>query len=132
MFVRWQSRRSSAPPWWRSDAVNWAAILVEADGTDGEPRQIAYLGEIAESEISDVATQCGFWERVTRILDDLGDCISAEDRQHIEKAIAHKVPCPTEKQYRLWKAQIEAVLGQGSVTPVLWHWPCNCEAERKC
>jgi hypothetical protein len=98
MFVRLQSRRSSEPTWWRRDAVHWTAILVEADGIDGEPRQIACLGEIPETEISEVATQCEFWERVARILDDWGDGISADDRQHIEEAIAQKVPCPSEKQ----------------------------------
>jgi hypothetical protein len=60
--------------------------ILEAEGIDGETRQIVYLGEIAETEISDVATQCGFWERVTRILDDLSDGISAGDRQAIEEA----------------------------------------------
>jgi hypothetical protein len=44
-------------------AVNqgYPAIARSTAGHDQVTREIAYFGEIAETEIGDVATQCAFW-----------------------------------------------------------------------
>ena len=81
--------------------VHWAAILVEASRVDGKPKQehIAYLGGITESAIEILPQRCYFWDEVTERLDQLGNRMPADERLHIENAIAERVPLPTPAEF---------------------------------
>jgi len=104
MYVRWQSRRrrtSAYGPWEEGD-IHWRAILVENTRADGKPRQkhIAYLVGFTESRIKIAVQRCYLWDAVSARLDDLGNRITAADRERIEAAIAEKVPRPTVAEYK--------------------------------
>jgi hypothetical protein len=127
MFIRWQRRRSSAPASWRREAVHLSAILAQSVRVEGKPvqRHIAYLAGIGDEieQLGDIILRCRFWEQVTRKLDGLGKRVSPEDRRRIETAIAKRVSCPTEDQYKQWHRQRVALLGPNWVRPALTHWP---------
>jgi hypothetical protein len=104
MYVRWQSRRrrtSAYPPWEEGD-IHWRAILVENTRVDGKPRQkhIAYLVGFTESRIKIAVQRCHLWDTISARLDDLGNRITAADRERIEAAIAEKVLRPTVAEYK--------------------------------
>jgi hypothetical protein len=121
MYVRWQRRDD----WRRKDATHWAAILLENVRVGGKQtqRHVAYLSGIVERDIASLGAQCGFWERVTRNLDRLGDRISAVDRKRIDRVLQEKVPCPTRLQYDQWHSEGARILGSDQVIPAVENWP---------
>src|SRR5262245_60876456 len=110
MYVRWQSRKQVL-----GKDVRRTAIVVESVRVDGTPtqRHIAYLGGIAESAINNLASQCRFWTNVKNKLDSLGHCITVENRERIEAAVAKTVPRPTNTQLAAFVHECKR-LGSGS------------------
>jgi hypothetical protein len=102
MFIRWKSRTKQ---WWpgRADPdTRWSAILVESVRVDGKPRlrHLAFLGSITDQQIQAGQGDIRFWRSVYRALDDLGDRLTAKDRERIVAELADRVP-------RLTGAQVE-------------------------
>jgi len=122
VFVRWQTRKSSAPKSWRRTGVHLAAILADNVRVDGKPKQrhIAYLAGVrAEQDIEAIATQCMFWTQVTRKLDGLGKRLSADDRRHIERTLAERVRRPTKREQESYqrKRAAKRIFSTKSVKP---------------
>jgi hypothetical protein len=93
MYVKWQQRRSQARDERqreRNDArALLKAVLVESARIDGKPRQrhIAFLGSVS----LDGRGIRRFWFDVTTRLNQLGNRVSAEERERIGAVIAERV-----------------------------------------
>jgi hypothetical protein len=93
MYVRWQQYRSRARDERRREQNNTRArlkaVLVESVRVDGEPRQkhIAFLGSVS----IDGSGIRRFWYDVTARLNQVGNLVSAEERERLGAAIAEKV-----------------------------------------
>jgi hypothetical protein len=107
MYLRWQHRwHTTDRSWWDQygngqPGVHWSAILVENKRINGKPRQqhVAYLAGFSEGQITIPAQQRFVWDHVKKVLDRLGNRISAADRQRFEATIAEKIgPPPTQEQ----------------------------------
>jgi hypothetical protein len=131
VFVRWQwygdRRRKSGRHWWRVQAADAHAVLVESYRVDGKPRQrhVAYLGSV-HSDL-DVHDRAWFWHRMNAKLDALSNRIPAAERPKIEAALAAKVPPVTAEEVTAFDLQrqhrIRVEHGLGECPGCYLGWP---------
>jgi hypothetical protein len=113
MFIRWIER-----PNYDGTYTGLSVILAETKRVDGRPRQrhIAYLGGIAEQQISDLVSRCYFWDSVRAAFNKLDNQIAPADRQRFEIAIAKRVPRPSAKAYETAARRVARKLGWSKIS----------------
>ena len=104
-----RSRRSSEP---RTSLV---AVVVEARRIAGKPRQhlVRYVASIDCADVPWLSARRRFWERADAVLAEF----TMEERKRFERALAGKVPRPSEEQAAAG-AEFAATLPTGRI-PIL-------------
>ncbi len=93
--------------------VTLMAVLIRSERIDGKPhpRHVAYLGSIAESQLSDLGPRSGFWDGAAAALDRLEGQVTRAERRKIEEALVARVgPRPTAREKKAAHRRLVAAM----------------------
>ena len=115
MYIRWQQRKRTTPqfgPHRKQVGKRKAGAVARHPLVCGRGREQAHRRQadaapyrlhhrLHRERRQDYSPQrCYLWDHICERLDQLGNQITAADRERIEAAIAEKVPRPTPTEYK--------------------------------